>query len=309
MSRNYWPQLKPGDLVDVIVPAGRPKPETLKGVQKFLDQWGLVGRISKNAVGRDLLCAQSKEIRWENLKKALQAKDSKMVWCVRGGYGSLHLLENLKKLKPQPAKCFLGYSDITTLHTFLNQKWGWATLHGPNIDRFALKTGSASEANRIKNVVFGKQTELSFVLRPLNTLGRKKQILRGKIVGGNLITLQSSFGTPYSIQPQGQFLFFEEIGERAYRIDRAFEHMRQLGLFKKVKAVIFGQFTEGQEPNGRNLVPTYLKQWAQDQNFPVVVGLSSGHGPNQRPLPLGTRAQLTLGPNVQLTTESGARSE
>ncbi len=306
MKQQYWEALQPGDLVDVIVPAGKPKPHTLKGVQSFLQTWGLKGRIAKSAVGKDLLCGNSRGKRWQHLKAALKAKDSKMIWCVRGGYGCLHLLDELSKLKPQNPKCFLGYSDITTLHTFFQQEWGWATLHGPNIDRFALGTGSTSEAKRIKNIVFGKNLDVAFTLRPVNTAARKKQTIHSIVTGGNLITLQASFGTSFSLDPKGKILFLEEIGERAYRIDRVLEHMRQLQMLKNIRAVILGQFTEGHEPNGRNILPTYFKNWAQEQKFPVLTGVPSGHGPNQRPLPLGTNASLLLGPRAKLLVETGA---
>lgn len=297
--------MQPGDLVDVIVPAGKPKAHTLQGVSRFLKTWGLRGRLPKNAVGKDLLCANNVDKRWLQLKSALQAKDSKMIWCVRGGYGSLHLLEDLQKLRPQPAKCFLGFSDITSLHTYLVQKWGWATLHGPNIDRFALGTGSASEAKRIRDIIFGTSQELSFNLKPLNKAARMNKQIKSSVVGGNLITLQSSFATAASIDPRGRILFLEEIGERAYKIDRVLQHMAQLDLLKNVEAVVLGQFTDGQEPNGRNLIPLFFKQWAQQQKFPVLTGVASGHGPNQKPLPFGTRTRLQLGGKPRMLVETG----
>jgi muramoyltetrapeptide carboxypeptidase len=303
---KYWEALQPGDIVDVIVPAAKPRPRTLGGIRSFLKSWGLKTRLPSGAVGRDLLFANSAEKRFEFLKAAVLSEDSKMIWCVRGGYGSLHLLDQLHRLSPPPPKCFLGYSDITTLHTHLIQKWGWATLHGPNIDRFALGKGTKTEAKRIKDLVFGKSTQVSFRLRPLNQVKVKNQLIRSRVVGGNLTTLQASFGTQDSIQLKNRLLFIEDIGERAYRVDRILEQMRQLGLFKGVDAVVIGQFTYGREPNGRSLLPQFFKQWAEQQSFPVLIGLPSGHGLNQQPLPLGTRAILDL-KSRRLSVETGAR--
>jgi muramoyltetrapeptide carboxypeptidase len=308
MSSKTWLGLQPGDIVDVVAPAGKPKPHTISGIESFLRAWGLKARVPQGILQKDLLCANSKKNRWKFLKQALMAKDSKMIWCVRGGYGSLHLLEDLKKIKAQKPKIFLGYSDITSLHTFLNQNWGWATLHGPNIDRFALRTGTRSEAERIRKVVFGKTDQVQFRLKALNKAAQKNHRLRSSVTGGNLITLQSSFGTPFSVKTKNKILFLEDIGERAYRIDRVLEQMRQLGLFKDLKALVLGQFTDGLEPNGKNILPTYFKQFAAEQSFPVLSGVPSGHGKNQHPLPLNTKSELVLGKKATLTIGSGVQS-
>lgn len=307
MKKQKWSILKPGDCVDIVAPAGKPKSHTLRGIESFLKTWGLQARIHKDLLGQDLLCSNTKEQRVKILKAAFEAKDSQMIWCLRGGYGSFQLLDDLSKMKPQSNKAFVGFSDITSLHTFLIQEWGWSTIHGPHIDRFALGTGTQAEAKRLHRLLFGLDDALSFDLKPMNTAARVHKTLKAATVGGNLITLQASFGTSYQLKTQGQFVFIEEIGERAYKIDRVFEHMRQLGLLKNIKALLLGQFTEGQEPNGRNLVPTYLKAWAEQQKFPVLTGLPCGHGKNQKPLPLGTRSLLQLGKMPKLTLDGGAK--
>ena len=133
--------------------------------------------------------------------------------------------------------------------------------------------------------------------------------LKSQIVGGNLITLQASFGTQFQIQTANKVIFFEDIGERAYRVDRVLQQMDQLGLFRGVKGVVFGQFTGGEEPGGkRSLVPKLLKEFAQRVSFPVVSGFPSGHGHNQHPLPLGTKAHFQWGEKVFLEIDSGADS-
>ena len=309
MNHKLWSSLRPGDWVDIVAPGMSPKPHTLKGIVPFLKSWGLNVRLPSDLVGKDLICSHSKEYRFNSLKEALTNKQSKLIWCVRGGYGSLHLLDQLNKMKAPPIKCFLGLSDVTSLHNFFNQKWGWSTLHGCNIDRFALNTGSKSEEQRLKKVLFGIERDLEYFLTPLNQKAKNSNTLKATVVGGNLITLQSSFGTFNQLKTSGHILFFEDIGERAYRVDRVFEHMRQLNLFKGARAVVLGQFTGGKEPSGKNLLPTYFKQWAESQSLPVFSGLSSGHGKNQKPLPLGARASLSGGKKPVLKVSSGARSE
>lgn len=306
MKKNKWSPLVPGDLVDIVAPGMKPLPGTIKGIKSFLNSWGLKVRIDPKIIGKDLICSNSKEYRLQNLKKALIAKDSKMVWCMRGGYGSLHLLEGLSKVKAQPNKIFMGISDITSLHSFLVQEWGWSTIHGSNIDRFALGKTLSAENKKFYEILFGKKESVQYKIKALNESAVRNKIIKGEVVGGNLITLQSSFGTKFELNGKSKILFFEDIGERAYRIDRVFEHMKQLNLFKGVRAVVFGQFTGGREPGGKNLVPALLKQFASEQKFPVFSGVPSGHDVKQSPLPLGTSSKIQCGSKPFLECSSGA---
>ena len=297
--------LKSGDLIDVVAPGMRPKPGTLKRAKDLTRSLGLRVRFEK-LTGSDLLCANTRELRFKNLKKALLAKDSKMVWCLRGGYGSLHLLEALKNMKkPKRRKLFMGLSDITSLHTFFLQHWGWSTLHGCNMDYLAAEKATKAELVRFKKVLFGVTENLGYSLKPLNKEALKVKKIQASVIGGNLTTLQSGFGTDFQVDGKGNFLFMEDIGERAYRIDRMLEHGKQVGLFKKTKAVIFGPFVDCKEPGSRNLIPRLLKQFADSIKCPVFSGLVSGHGPNQHPLPFGTKAKIFGGPKAEIVIETG----
>lgn len=306
MKQKLWTPLSPGDWVDIVAPGMTPKAHTVRAIPSFLRKWGLNVRIHKGLLGKDLICSNTREKRLESLSEALHNSESKLIWCLRGGYGSLHLLEGLKKIKRPPIKAFLGLSDITSLHNFFVQNWGWSTLHGCNIDRMALNTSSRAEEKRIHDLLFGKVKEVKFKLKPLNQRAQKIKQLDSTVVGGNLITLQSGFGTPFELKTKGHILFFEDIGERAYRVDRVFEQMRQLRLFDQVPAIVLGQFTGGNEPTGQNLLPAYFKEWAKSLNVAVYSGLPSGHGRNQHPLPFGTQATLRGGAQSSLIVQSGA---
>jgi len=128
------------------------------------------------------------------------------------------------------------------------------------------------------------------------------------VVGGNLITLQANFATPFQVDVRGKFLFVEDIGERAYRVDRVFEQMDQIRLLKGVKALLFGQFTGDKEPNGRpSLLPRWMVDFAKRQSFPVFKGIKSGHGNDQHPLPLHTTAEIQGGEKARLVVSCGSR--
>jgi muramoyltetrapeptide carboxypeptidase len=306
-----WQPLKAGDIVDVVAPGFSTTDEKLKGAVQFLENLGLKPRVPANLFGPDIICANTDEIRFQLLKKALQAKDSRAIWCVRGGYGAVRLMHEVAKLKkPKTNKLFIGYSDATTLHNFFNQFWNFATLHGPLLDRLGQHTLPLDQVNELVELVLGTRDEVVFKgLRPLNKVARKKTKIRGSMAGGNLKVTESHLATKFARVPKGQILFFEDIGERGYRVDRELKHLEMAGYFKGVKAIVFGDFINCEEPGGESLVPKVIERFASEQSFPVFSGLEVGHGSFQRPLPLGTLAELVCGSSGILTVQSGSSSK
>lgn len=303
-----WRPLKEGDTVDLVAPGFSCTPEELEGALHFLARWGLEPRTPRKIFGKDVLSSNSDALRMKHLKEALLAEDSRAVWCVRGGYGSNRLVPELAKMKrPKgPPKLFIGLSDITTLHLFLNQEWGWPTVHGPLLDRLGKGAAKPVYVREMKKFVFGDFDSITFdKLKPLNAPARKTGVVRGPVSGGNLITLQSSIGTRAEWQTPGRILFFEDIGERGYRVDRVLEHFRQIGFFDRAKAVVFGEFTGGRETDGKTKVPAVLQRFAEQVKIPVLSGVRSGHGVIQRPVPLGTTSELHLGAQARLVCDTG----
>ena len=114
--------------------------------------------------------------------------------------------------------------------------------------------------------------------------------------------VQTSMATPWQIHAENKLLFLEEVGERAYRVDRMLAHLRQAQALDSIAALIFGDFLGGLEPNGRNLIPEVLTRFAQECPFPVIQIAGAGHGFLNTPLVLGAPARLTLGTHIQLVT-------
>lgn len=292
--------LHPGDTVDVVMPGFRAPEENVKLGMAYIKKLKLVPRAPEDLVGEDLLCANSDERRFEHLKAALYS-DSKAVWCVRAGYGAIRLIDRLRKLRPpRKRKLFIGYSDVTTIHHFLNHEWNWPTVHGPVLDR--LGTGGFGDVEReeLRDLLFGKAKEIRFSgLTPLNESARKKGIVRGKVFGGNLTVLQTTLGTPLQNNRSGM-LFLEDIGERGYRIDRMLQHFAQAGALRRVKAIVLGSFVGGAETGGGDLVRPVLERFAKEQKAPVFIGMKAGHGDIQRPVCFNTEAVLRCGPEGDL---------
>ncbi len=303
--------LQPGDIIDVVAPGSACTPEVFQKSMSWLKAQGFVPRYPEDILKPEIFVAQSDEKRFQYLMDALKAKDSKAVWCLRGGYGSIRILDRLSKIKSLPRKKWLiGYSDITTLHQWLNQKMKWPTLHAPLLDRGGLGHFSEAEKNELLGVLTGSISEVYFdQLQPVNPSAelflQKKKSLQSIVLGGNLTVYASSVGSLISPDKNKEhFLFLEDIGERGYRIDRLLYQLLNSGAFKKCRAVFLGDFIGGQESNGENHVQATLIHFFAKLKIPVFKGLSVGHGATQRTLILNSRAKLTCDQSARLVVFS-----
>lgn len=308
-----WKFLSPGDLIDVIAPASAcPQQELSDGI-KFLQEIGFRTRVAKDIFAPTPYLANTDKFRLAQVKKALLAKDSKGVWCIRGGYGANRLIPALLGIKPpvQP-KLLLGLSDVTSLHIFLQDRWGWPTLHAPVLARMGSSKKDPREILSVVALVSGNVRVAEFgSLIPVNAVAKiflkKKLKVRGKISGGNLITVQGSIGTAWQMNTKGKILFFEEVGERGYRIDRILVHMEQAGFFRNAKAVVLGDFLGGDEIDKKNYVNYAVTTFFETLAIPVFRGIPSGHGSLQLTVPLGTTGILEIesGKTARLIIPSG----
>lgn len=303
MKNSILP-LSYSDTIDILAPASKALRNELKDAEEYLLKRGYKSRRPDNIY--DFQCklfSNFDEKRFEFLKDSLVKSQSNYLWCLRGGYGSMRLLPALSKLKkPHKFKLLLGSSDITSLHIFLNQNWSWPTLHSPMLARMGAGRASKKEEIEIFDILTGKKSNLEFKLKPMNKIARSKKNISGKILGGNLMTVQSSLGTPWQIKPRGDILFFEEINERGYRVDRMLQSLMQAGVFKNTKAILLGDFIGGKESDGKNLVKLVLKEFASQIHLPVFYGLQAGHGKIQRTLPLGIKSDIVMKSGHKLIT-------
>lgn len=286
------PLLKPGDCVEIIAPASRCPDDQLANLIHLLESWDLTCLVAENIFAKDLFCANIDSVRFEHLKKALYNPDSKAVICARGGYGSMRLIPELSQLEPpNKSKIFVGMSDTTALQLFFQEKWQWPSIHGSlSPDRFSLES-----IGRMKVLLFQDGPILFQNLILANERAKEDNIIEGEMTGGNLCLIQASIGTPWALNPKDKIILIEEIGERGYRIDRMFEHLKQSQLFSGAKAIILGDFLGGLEPDGTSLIEATLERFAKACPIPVVQIKGIGHDYCNFPIPLGTWSTLKLG--------------
>lgn len=301
--------LSKGDIVDIVAPASACSEESLKLGIKWIESLGFVPRCNPHILQPDLYLSNSDEFRFQDLKKAFYAKDSKAIWCLRGGYGSFRLWPQLLKLTQKaPPKLLIGLSDITSMHQFVNQKWQWPSLHASLLDRVGQNKLPAANEKELVNVITGELDAVEFVdLTPMNDFAIKKKVIKGTVRGGNLCTFMVSVGTKLQTKYTKKdkvILFFEDIGERGYKVDRFLQHLSQAGVFDNVAAIVFGDFVDGLEASGQSLVHETLARFAKQCKFPVFSGVETGHGVIQRPLFFNTPAMLTCDKNPNMIVYS-----
>jgi muramoyltetrapeptide carboxypeptidase len=249
------------------------------------------------------------EHRAQAIWRAANGHRSDVVWMARGGYGAartLPLLDQWTREQGPPAgrKLLVGYSDVTVLHEFARRRWGWATLHAPMPSAPNFGAYDAGHWRALLDLVRGKHPGPAWGARLLRWLNAPPaQEVQAELVGGNLALWASVVGTPFApTAGAGRIVFFEDIGERFYRLDRMLTQVRQAGLLDGARAVILGDFTNCEDDavhivRGPGDTKAPLRRsftWAEAAaeifgtlEVPVAMGLPVGHGPNFAPLPLG----------------------
>ena len=289
------PYLKTGDTVAIVAPSGILKNRTdeVQQAQALLKRWGLHSVVGKHVFSEADHFAGTDDERCEDLQEALDNPKISAIWCARGGYGTVRILDKLdySKFKQNP-KWLIGYSDITALHNQIHNE-GVESLHAIMCVSLP-KDESEIEASisTLKNTLFGNP--LSYTLKGSNY--NKTGTTSGQLVGGNLTMLHTMLGSKTSIDTFGKILFIEEIGEYKYHIDRMLQSLKRAGYFDNCKGVIVGDMTKLRTNTtlwGTSVEQLILDALA-DYDFPIAFNMPAGHEKDNRALILGRTVKLTV---------------
>ncbi|WP_316354133.1 LD-carboxypeptidase [Candidatus Trichorickettsia mobilis] len=239
---------------------------------------------------KSLFHAHTDQVRFECLKNALFDQSSQIVWCLRGGYGAAKIIPLLKRLKkPAKDKWLIGFSDITVLHIFLTQEWGWKTIHGNGIVEILNQDKRRTNFTKIAEIVSGKVKSVTIKgLLAINSLAdEQKKHVKGVLTGGNLTIVETSIGTEWQIKTSNKILFLEDVGIKPYQLDRALTHLLQAGLLVEVKAIIFGACG-----NDDQNIMAALKDFAATVNIPIFKSNRFGHEQVNDPIIYNTETRI-----------------
>lgn len=290
-------------IVDIIAPASAVSKKECQLAITKLKSMGFQPRIKNIKPASLPFFAQEEKQCVKHLIQALMSADSKIIWALRGGYGTQRLLPQLDKIKNNKfhKKLFIGHSDTTTLHDWIHQNLSWPTLHFPVLKE--LPHLPLSSFKQIHHYLNQKPSSLLFKnLKVLNPNNKFKKIISSKISGGNMTAIQSLLATPWQISRKNQILFLEDnANESPYRVHRTLWQLEASGVLKNTKALIFGKWVKDET----QMIKKVLKPFAQKMSFPVITGLPCGHIKNNSPLPLWTPSVLTIkGFKAQLQVRS-----
>lgn len=297
------PYLKAGDTVAIVAPSGilKNRNDEVQQAQTLLKRWGLHSVVGKNVFSKADHFAGTDDERCEDFQNALDNPKIRAIWCARGGYGTVRILDKLdfSKFKKNP-KWVIGYSDITALHNAIHNE-GVESLHAIMCVSLP-KDESEIEASisTFKNTLFGKP--LSYTLE--GSIYNKTGTTSGQLVGGNLTMLHTMLGSKTSIDTSGKILFIEEIGEYKYHIDRMLQSLKRAGYFDNCKGIIVGDMTKLRKNTtlwGTSIEQLILDALA-DYDFPIAFNMPAGHEKDNRALILGRTIELIVNKNQTTIT-------
>lgn len=289
------PYLKAGDTVAIVAPSGILKNRTgeIEQAKALLKSWGLHAIVGKYVFSQENHFAGTEDERCEDFQRALDDPKIRAIWCARGGYGSVRILDKLnwKKFKQNP-KWIIGYSDITAIHNQVHNE-GVESLHAMMCVNVTKDLSNLEfTISTFKNAIFGKPLNYTLEGSSYNKTGSSS----GQLVGGNLTMLHTMLGSKSSINTSGKILFIEEIGEYKYHIDRMLQSLKRAGYFDNCKGVIVGDMSKLRR--NTTLWGTSIEQLIldvlSDYDFPVAFNMPAGHEQDNRALILGRNMTLKV---------------
>ena len=287
-------RLLPGDTIGIVAPASHAGEDRIQKAVSNLTNLGYRVLLGKSCTQRWYSYAGRDETRAADLNDFFRVDAVDAIMCLRGGYGSLRLLDRLDlAMIAEHPKVFIGYSDITCLHLVFNQKVNLITFHGPMLTSNFADGPDPVTGLSLTNVVCAGNRPPVIQNATTSLKALAGGVAEGQIIGGNLTTLMSMLGTPYAPYFQDKILFMEDVGEATYRIDRALTQLLLMGELQKLKGIILGDFHNCRPAAETDMT---LTEVFQDRlgclGIPVLMGLESGHCRPLLTLPLGALARI-----------------
>ena len=287
------PYLQKGDTVAILATARKHIVKSMQPTIDLLESWGLHVVVGESIGLEENQLAGSDAKRAADLQEQLDNPNIKAIWCARGGYGTVRVVDliDFTQFKKSP-KWLVGFSDVTVLHNHLNTM-GYKSIHG--IMPISLAKASKEAIESLRLSLFGQPLQYAIDPHPMNRLGKAT----GELVGGNLSILYSVLGSPSAIDCTDKILYIEDLDEYLYHIDRMMMNLKRNGCLESLKGIIVGSMTDMKDndiPWGKNaleIVQDVTKQY----NIPVIFNFPAGHIHDNRALILGNNVTIEVTEN------------
>jgi muramoyltetrapeptide carboxypeptidase len=290
--------VRAGSRVALVAPASSFDRQEFEAGVTELRRLGLEPVYEDAIFDRQMFTAGRPRDRALSLLRAFEAMEADAVIAARGGYGSVELLPLLDLERVRRSRtAFVGYSDVTSLHSVLGSL-GLASVHGPMLEGRLAKGAAGYDA---RTFLGSLSAEPLGELAPEGLDVLQPGFATGPLVGGTLTQLLASFDTPYAFRPPpGHVLFLDEVGERPYRLHRMLVQWRLSGRLAAAAAIVFGQLPRCDEPGGTPTALDAIRDAIAGFRGPVLAGFPSGHTTTPLiSLPFGVAAVVMAPPPGQ----------
>lgn len=298
--------IRPGSRVALVAPASHFKRDEFDAGLAELRRLGFEPVYDENIFDKLTFRAGSAAWRASALRRAWTIHDVDAVIAVRGGYGSVETLPELDAAEIRASRtAFVGYSDVTSIHTFINHDAGLVSIHGPMIEG---RIAAGESAYDVRTFLRALSDEPLGILKADTVQVVRHGEADGPMFGGTLTQLLSSLSTPFEFRPpKGHILFLDEVGERPYRLHRMLTHLQQSGLLALASGVVFNQMPRCDEPDGGITALDVIREVFEHFPGPVLYGFPSGHVTTTLiTLPFGVHARVVAGAEPAIIFEEAA---
>ena len=293
------PFLKPGNTIGIAASARKVSPDEIEAALAAANNHGYKTILADNIYQADHQFSGSDQARANGINQLLHNPDVKAIWCARGGYGSVRLIDKIDWVQWQKTpKWLCGFSDVTALHLHLQQNLNIASLHSEMMLGFSDNTEAAH--GTLFNALGGQTSSYLLQAHALNNVG----VAHGQLVGGNLSVLYSMLGS--ETQPEtasGKILFLEDLDEYLYHIDRMMMAIDRAGLLRNLAGLIVGGLSDMKDnavPFGKT-AEEIIADVAGKYAYPICFNFPAGHIKNNCAIVLGAETELEVGDTVSFS--------
>jgi len=287
----FPPYLKKGDKIGIVAPARKITGEELKFSISWWEEKGFKIVLGKNLFAEHHQYAGTDNERTEDFQNMLDNNEIKAIFCARGGYGTLRIIDKLDFTRfIKNPKWICGFSDITVLHSHINSVCGVATIHSTM--PVSINTKDEENFETLYQTLTGEKNLYKWKSHEINRMGESS----GELVGGNLSLLYALSGSISALVTSHKILFIEDLDEYLYHIDRMMLHLKRAGNLKDLRGLLVGSFSKMKD----NEIPfgkTYeriIREHCEEYNYPVAFNFPAGHVEKNVALKLGATYRLGI---------------
>jgi len=282
------PFLQDGDTIAIAAPARKISKEELMPSIRFLEREGFNVYYDERLFAQCHQFAGDEATRTAYIQSLLDNPEIKAIWCARGGYGSVRIIDRLDfSAFQQNPKWLVGYSDVTVFHNHLNRNYDIATLHATMPINVKDENSTEQPCQTMIAALRGESLRYELPPHELNRMGD----FSAPVVGGNLSMLYSLLGSPSDIDTDGIVLFMEDLDEYLYHIDRMMSNLERNGKLTNLAGLLVGHLSDmhdNQIPYGKTAEEIVAEHCAA-YDFPVIFNFPAGHLADNRAIRLGTQ--------------------